>query len=114
MPQRRLPETRLGKSFGAALVALLILAFFPAPPRAMAAARAASDDPQSPDAPGIPAGRAYGVTHLISDIPGFAPNQNKALVNPWGVTSDSRFCVVNNGTETARAGWPESTRGECA
>jgi len=42
----------------------------------------------------------YIQTKLVSDVPGFAPNTNSKLINPWGFSEDSngQFRVAANGT----------------
>jgi uncharacterized protein (TIGR03118 family) len=97
-------KTRVRKSVSAALVALLVLAFTPAPPASRVMARRAGDDTQSPNVPVIAPGSAYRQTNLISDIPGLAPVLDPLLVNPWGITfrATSPFWIANNGTSTTQ------------
>jgi uncharacterized protein (TIGR03118 family) len=54
--------------------------------------------------PVIAPGSAYRRTHLISDIPGFAPLLDPLLVNPWGITfrGTSPFWLNNDGTSTTQ------------
>jgi uncharacterized protein (TIGR03118 family) len=49
----------------------------------------------------VPSG--YVQTALVSDIPGFAPNTDRNLVNPWGFseTSAGQFRVAGNGSGRA-------------
>src|SRR5947209_20291599 len=98
-------KTRVRKSVGLVLTALLVLAFLPAaPPASRVAAQTAGDDIQIPDIPAVPPGQAYRQTNLISDVPGLAPIQDPLPVNPWGVTetNSSPFWVANNGTSTTQ------------
>jgi uncharacterized protein (TIGR03118 family) len=95
-------KTRVIKSLSVALMMLVVVTALPVAPRAPA--KAAADDPQSPQIPVIAPGSAYRQTNLISDIPGLAPVQDPLLVNPWGIslTSSSPFWVANNGTSTTQ------------
>jgi len=45
----------------------------------------------------------YIQTNLVSDVPGFAPNTNRKLINPWGFSEnpDGQFRVAANGTGRA-------------
>jgi uncharacterized protein (TIGR03118 family) len=54
--------------------------------------------------PVIPAGSAYRISTLISDIPGFAPIFDPLLVNPWGISKSggSPFWIANDGTSTTQ------------
>jgi uncharacterized protein (TIGR03118 family) len=97
-------KTRVRKSVSAALVALLFLAFVPAPPASRVMAWRAGDDPQNPAIPSPTPGTVYRQTNLISDIPGLAPVLDPLLVNPWGITetSSSPFWVSNNRSSTTQ------------
>jgi uncharacterized protein (TIGR03118 family) len=101
-------KTRIRKSVSAVLVALLLLAFAPAPPASRVLAWRVADDTQSPNVPNIAPGSAYRQTNLISDVPGMAPVLDPLLVNPWGLTSrgsgasGSPFWVANNGSSTTQ------------
>jgi hypothetical protein len=48
----------------------------------------------------LDAGMGYVQAKLISDIPGFAPNTERNLVNPWGFSENSagQFRVAANGS----------------
>src|SRR6516165_11384612 len=48
----------------------------------------------------LDAGMGYVQTKLVSDIPGFAPNTDRNLLNPWGFSEDSegQFRVAANGS----------------
>jgi uncharacterized protein (TIGR03118 family) len=45
-------------------------------------------------------GMGYVQSNLVSDIPGFAPNTDRSLINPWGFSEDSagQFRVAANGS----------------
>ncbi|MDQ3920490.1 MAG: TIGR03118 family protein [Acidobacteriota bacterium] len=97
-------QTRIRKTASAALVALLLFAFLPAPPASRVAAQSAGGDTQNPAIPSPAPGTVYRQTNLISDIPGLAPVLDPLLVNPWGITvrNTSPFWIVNNGTSTTQ------------
>src|SRR5438270_3399479 len=97
-------KTRVRKSVSAALVALMVLAFVPAPPASRVTAQTAGNDTQNPAIPTPTPGTVYRQTNLISDIPGLAPVLDPLLVNPWGLTAtaSSPFWVANNGTSTTQ------------
>src|SRR5215831_6422020 len=67
---------------------------------ALIAAGAVGAAPKS--VPVIPAGHAYRVTTLASDLPGFSPLQEPLLVNPWGIARgpSSPFWLALDGTST--------------
>ena len=88
----------------AVMVAALLLVLL-APPRSIPPAHAQQSGSIDPNVvPPIPAGQAYRLATLVSDIPGFAPILDSLLVNPWGMTSrgTSPFWVVNNSTSTTQ------------
>src|SRR5947209_7171874 len=97
-------KTRVRKSVSAALVALMVLAFVPAPPASRVTAQTAGNDTPTPAIPTPTPGTVYRQTNLISDIPGLAPVLDPLLVNPWGLTatSSSPFWVANNATSTTQ------------
>ncbi|HYY96533.1 MAG TPA: TIGR03118 family protein [Pyrinomonadaceae bacterium] len=99
-----LAKTRARKSVSTALVALLVLAFVPAPPASRVAAQSAGGDTQNPAIPSPTPGTVYRQTNLISDIPGFAPILDRLLLNPWGLTetASSPFWVSNNRSSTTQ------------
>jgi uncharacterized protein (TIGR03118 family) len=99
-------ERRFKSTVGVVLTFAFLFTLLP-PPRQHAAPRAArapQDAPAPPSIPNIPAGQAYRLTTLISDIPGLAPVLDRFLVNPWGLTvrGTSPFWVANNGTNTTQ------------
>jgi len=88
----------------AVMVAALLLVLL-APQRSTPPAHAQQLGGVGPDVvPPIPAGQAYRLTTLLSDIPGFAPILDPLMVNPWGMTSrgTSPFWVANDGTSTTQ------------
>src|SRR5437763_3793252 len=104
MPHQHLSKTHLKESVSVALTFLLVLVFLPtAPPSSRVVAQTAGDI-RPANILAAPAGSAYRVTHLASDIPGFAPVLDPLLVNPWGLATatTSPLWVANDGTGTAR------------
>ncbi|HEX8722575.1 MAG TPA: TIGR03118 family protein [Pyrinomonadaceae bacterium] len=103
-------ERRFKKTVGVVLTFAFLFTLLP-PPRQHAAPRAAgaAQDTPAPAVPNIPAGQAYRLTTLISDIPGLAPVLDRFLINPWGLTvrGTSPFWVANNG---ALPGRPSTTQ----
>src|SRR2546427_12663886 len=72
--------------------------------RSVRPARAQEGTKISPDIAAVPAGGAFRLRTLVSDVPGLAPLLDPLLVNPWGVTAtpSSPFWVANNGTGTSQ------------
>jgi uncharacterized protein (TIGR03118 family) len=80
------------------LIAVLVPTF-----RRVHSQQKSAGPPITTDITVIPPGSAYRVTHLFSDIPGFAVLQDPLLVNPWGIssTATSPLWVSNQGTNTS-------------
>jgi uncharacterized protein (TIGR03118 family) len=96
-------RTRQLVLIGLSLLVLVLLASFSVRSlRTVHAQEQAFISPAAP--PNIAPGSAYRRTHLISDIPGFAPVLDPLMVNPWGLTvrGTSPFWVANNGTSTTQ------------